>query len=321
MSAAASGPAAPPIPVLDLRRFDEGEDAKRELARELGAALGDWGFVGIRGHGISDALRDRTYAETRRLFALPDAVKRRHLLEGAGGQRGYTAFGMESAKDSDVADLKEFWHVGPEPPARDDMMPNEFPPEVPGFKEVILELYGTLSGVGAKVLRLIALHLELPEDYFEDKVDHADTIMRPLHYPPVDAGAIPAGAVRAAAHEDINVITLLVGSHEPGLEVLSKQGEWVGVTTLEDTIVCNVGDMLQRLTNHDLVSTTHRVVNPPEPWASQSRFSLPYFLHFNPEFEIATLDSCISDAHPNRYPEPITAQAYLDERLRELGLK
>lgn len=311
----------PPIPVLDLRRFDQGPDARRALAEELGAALGDWGFVGIRGHGISDDLRDRTYAGTRALFEQPLDVKKRHHLEGKGGQRGYTAFGMESAKDSDVGDLKEFWHVGPEPPLRDDMLPNEFPPEVPQFKEVILELYASLGRVGGRVLELIAMHLELPTSYFEDKVDRADTIMRPLHYPPVETPEDQTVAVRAAAHEDINVITLLVGSHEPGLEVLNRRGEWVGVTTLEDTIVCNVGDMLQRLTNHRLVSTTHRVVNPPEPWRSRSRFSLPYFLHFNPEFEIATLDTCVTPERPNRYPEPITAQGYLDERLEELGLK
>lgn len=312
---------APPIPVLDLRRFDGGADARRALSEALGAALGDWGFVGIRGHGIGDDLRDRTYAATRALFELPLEVKRRHHLEGKGGQRGYTAFGMESAKDSDVGDLKEFWHVGPEPPLRADMLPNEFPPEVPAFKSVILELYDKLGQVGSRVLELIAMHLELSPDYFEDKVDRADTIMRPLHYPPVETPEDQTVAVRAAAHEDINVITLLVGSHEPGLEVLNRRGEWVGVTTLKDTIVCNVGDMLQRLTNHRLVSTTHRVINPPEPWRSRSRFSLPYFLHFNPEFEIATLASCVDEAHPNRYPEPITAQGYLDERLEELGLK
>jgi len=321
MSTDAPETVVPSIPVLDLHRFD-GSDAQRaQLAEELGAALGDWGFVGIRGHGISDDVRDRTYEATRALFALPNETKRRHLLEGKGGQRGYTALGMESAKDSDVGDLKEFWHVGPEPPLRADMLPNEFPPEVPEFRKVILELYDTLGEVGRKVLELIAIHLDLPPSFFVDKVDRADTIMRPLHYPPVETPEAQTVAVRAAAHEDINVITLLVGSHEPGLEVLSKKGEWVGVTTLPDTIVCNVGDMLQRLTNHALVSTTHRVVNPPEPWRSRSRFSLPYFLHFNPDFEIATLASCIDEGHPDRYPEPITAQGYLDERLYELGLK
>ena len=185
MSTDAGEPNAPVIPVVDLGRFDDGGDARQALARDLGAALGEWGFVGIRGHGISDDLRDRTYAATQKLFDLDEATKRKHFLEGTGGQRGYTPFGVEVAKDHDIADLKEFWHVGPEPPSREDMMGNEFPDEVPEFKEVILELYATLTGVGARVLELVAMHLGLPTDYFTDKVDHADTIMRPLHYPPV----------------------------------------------------------------------------------------------------------------------------------------
>ncbi|MGB1699760.1 MAG: isopenicillin N synthase family dioxygenase, partial [Nannocystaceae bacterium] len=220
------------------------------------------------------------------------------------------------AKDQDLADLKEFWHVGPEPRPREDMLPNAWPEEVPEFRAAMLDLYAALRRTGDKVLTLVAMHLGLSPDYFADKVNAADTIMRPLHYPPLSGHE----GVRAAAHEDINVITLLVGSHEPGLEVQTRNGGWVPVTTLKDTIVCNVGDMLQRLTNMELVSTTHRVVNPPEPWSLRSRFSMPYFLHFNPQFSIETLPSCIDEDRPNQFPVPITSQAYLEERLREIGL-
>lgn len=304
------------IPVISLDRFDAGEEARRALSAELGAAFREIGFVGIRGHGISDDVRDRAYESTRKVFELPVETKRRYVVPGSGGGRGYTAFGIEKAKDQDLADLKEFWHVGPEPSPRADMLPNQWPEEVPSFRAAMLDLYAALTRTGDRVLQLVAMHLGLEEDYFSKKVDAADTIMRPLHYPPLTGQE----GVRAAAHEDINVITLLVGSHEPGLEVKTRSGAWVPVTTLKDTIVCNVGDMLQRLTNMELVSTTHRVVNPPSPWSDRSRFSMPYFLHFNPDFNIETLPGCLSGGAENRFPTPITAQAYLEERLREIGL-
>jgi len=304
------------IPVISLERFDSGEDARRSLSGELGKAFREIGFVGVQGHGISDEVRDRAYEMTRRVFELPVATKKRCEVPGSGGGRGYTAFGIEKAKDQDVADLKEFWHVGPEPVAYEGMLPNAWPEEVPEFRPAMIDLYAALGRAGQKLLTLVAMHLDLPADYFADKVDAADTIMRPLHYPPL-SGQV---GVRAAAHEDINVITLLVGSHEPGLEVLNRDGGWVPVTTLKDTIVCNVGDMLQRLTNKELVSTTHRVVNPPEPWSLRSRFSMPYFLHFNPQFSIETLPGCMGADRPNQFPVPITSQEYLEERLREIGL-
>ena len=304
------------IPVISLDGFDSGEEARHRLSGELGTAFREIGFVGIRGHGISDEVRDRAYATTRQVFEMPADTKKRYEIAGSGGGRGYTAFGVEKAKDQDVADLKEFWLVGPEPIAYEGMLPNAWPEDVPEFRAAMLDLYAALQRAGEKVLTLVAMHLDLPVDFFADKVDAADTIMRPLHYPPL-SGQV---GVRAAAHEDINVVTLLVGSHEPGLEVLTRDGGWVPVTTLKDTIVCNVGDMLQRLTNKELVSTTHRVVNPPEPWSLRSRFSMPFFLHFNPQFSIETLQSCMDAERPNQFPVPITSQAYLEERLREIGL-
>lgn len=305
------------IPTLDLRRFDGTPEERAEFVRDLKATFTGLGFAGFSGHGIPDELRDRAFAAIKAFFDQPLDVKRRYAIEGGAGQRGYTGFGVEKAKDQDVGDLKEFWHVGPE--NVEGAVANLWPEEVEGFRDDVLALYDALTGVGDKVLRAIALGLDLPEDYFVNKVDKGDTILRPLHYPPLKDDR-DERAIRAASHEDINVITLLVGSNEPGLEILKADGQWLGVTTLPGAIVCNVGDMLQRLTNHELVSTTHRVVNPPEPWASQPRYSVPYFLHFNDDFEIATLPQCVTEARPNRYPEPITAGDYLRERLREIGL-
>jgi isopenicillin N synthase-like dioxygenase len=256
-------------------------------------------------------------------FALPEEVKRKYHVPGSGGARGYTAFGVETAKDSRHFDLKEFWHIGREiaddSKYRDVMLPNLWPSEVPGFREHGYGLYQALDQLGARVLAALALHIGLPEHYFADKTDSGNAILRPIHYPPITADGIPN--VRAGAHEDINLITLLVGASAAGLEVKSKQGEWVPFTSDADTIVVNIGDMLQRLTNHVYPSTTHRVVNPPGEQARQPRYSVPFFLHPNPDFVIDVLPSCISADNPSRYPEPITAQGYLEERLREIKLK
>ena len=244
-------------------------------------------------------------------------------MPGSGGARGYTAFGVETAKDSKHFDLKEFWHIGREIPEdseyRDVMPPNLWPAEVPGFREHGYGLYQALDQLGSRVLSALALHIGLPETYFADKTDSGNSILRPIHYPPITADDIPN--VRAGAHEDINLITLLVGASAAGLEVRSKQGEWVPFTSDADTIVVNIGDMLQRLTNHVYPSTTHRVTNPPGEQARQPRYSVPFFLHPNPDFLIDVLPSTITADNPKRYPEPITAQGYLEERLREIKLK
>ena len=313
------------IPTLDIHRFTHpSSDADRQaFVDALGAAYREWGFAGIRGHGIPQLLIDDTYDVFVRFFALPEAVKRRYHVPGSGGARGYTPFGVETAKDSKHHDLKEFWHIGREIPDdsryRDVMPPNLWPAEVDGFREKGYALYQALDQLGAQVLRALALHIGLPEDWFADKTQSGNSILRPIHYPPIASGDVPN--VRAGAHEDINLITLLVGASAAGLEVKSKHGQWVPFTSDEDTIVVNIGDMLQRLTNHVYPSTTHRVVNPPDESAREPRYSVPFFLHPNPDFLIDVLPSTVTPDNPKRYPEPITAQGYLEERLKEIKLK
>ncbi len=307
------------IPVLSLSEFD---GVKGNFTDHIGRAWREFGFVGVRDHGIADDTIAAGYAVFRRFFALPDKVKQHYRLPGQGGARGYTGFGVEQAKDHTVPDLKEFWHIGREfdgeGPFPDILLPNVWPDELPEFRAAALELYRSLDKLGAHLLSAIALDLGLERDWFADKIHNGNSILRAIHYPPIaDA---PEGAVRAARHEDINLITLLIGSKEQGLEILTRDGRWVPVSTLPGTIVVNVGDMLQRLTNHVYASTTHRVVNPPGEAARQPRYSVPFFLHPNPDFVIETLPQCVSDERPNRYPKPITAHGYLLQRLREIGL-
>ena len=307
------------IPTLDIRRFESDRD---RFVDELGAAYREWGFAGIRNHGIAQSLIDDAYAAFQRYFALPEGIKKKYHVPGGGGARGYTPFGVETAKGSKHFDLKEFWHVGRELPAgsryRDVMADNLWPEEVAEFKQHALALYRALDDLGSRVLSALALHIGLPETYFADKTDHGNSILRPIHYPPITTDDVPNE--RAGAHEDINLITLLVGASAEGLQVLSRKGDWVSFTADADTIVVNIGDMLQRLTNHVYPSTTHRVINPPGEKARQPRYSVPFFLHPNPDFLIDVLPSCVTPDNPNRYPEPITAQGYLEERLREIKL-
>ena len=313
------------IPTLDIRRFTAPSHSgdRDDFVAELGAAYREWGFAGIRGHGIPQSLIDRAYDVFQHFFALPEDIKRRYHVAGGGGARGYTPFGVETAKGALYSDLKEFWHIGREIPRdsryADVMAPNLWPEEIPEFREIGYGLYQALDRLGSCVLSALALHIGLPEDYFVDKTDSGNSILRPIHYPPITTPDIPNE--RAGAHEDINLITLLVGASAAGLEVRSRKGEWVPFTADADTIVVNIGDMLQRLTNHVYPSTTHRVVNPPGEQARQPRYSTPFFLHPNPDFLIDVLPSCITPDNPSRYPEPITAQGYLDERLREIKLK
>ena len=313
------------IPTLDIARFIHPTSAadRDAFVAELGAAYREWGFAGIRNHGIPQAQIDAAYEVFKNFFALPDEAKMKYRLPGSGGARGYTAFGVETAKDSKHFDLKEFWHIGREIPAdskySDVMPPNLWPDEVPNFREHGYGLYRQLDALGGHVLAALALHIGLPEGYFVDKTDSGNSILRPIHYPPITSDDIPN--VRAGAHEDINLITLLVGASAAGLEVKSSQGEWVPFTSDADTIVVNIGDMLQRLTNHVYPSTTHRVTNPPGEEARKPRYSVPFFLHPNPDFLIDVLPSTITPDNPSRYPEPITAQGYLEQRLREIKLK
>ena len=305
------------IPHVDMRQYADNFDA---FTQAVGNGYEQYGFIALTNHGVDIALIERALDTCRDLFALPEDVKKQYHRPGQGGARGYTPFGTEVAKDAKHVDLKEFWHVGREvegTPKYPQLLPNVWPAELPKFEQDMTAVYRELDKLGNKVLDAIAVFLGQPRDFFRDKVDNGNSILRPLHYPPIIDEGTPS--VRAGAHEDINVLTLLVGSREPGLEVLAKDGTWVPVTIIEGAIICNVGDMLQRLTNHVLPSTTHRVVNPPAPYNAKSRYSIPFFLHFNPDVMITPLSSCISDENPQR-DEPITADDYLMERLREIGL-
>ncbi len=306
------------LPLLSMSQLRASDPTPATVLFE---ALREVGFVGVTDHGIPAAVVRAALATARDFFALPEATKRRYEVAGGAGQRGYTRLGVEKAKDQTLADLKEFWHVGREV-GRDDplaaiLLQNLWPAEVAGFEAAQRALFEALEALGARLLALLEPTLELPAGWFATRIARGNSILRPLHYPPLPGAT---RQVRAAAHEDINLITLLVGSEEPGLEIQTRRGEWIAATTLPGTIVVNVGDMLQRLTNGVLRSTTHRVVNPPPPWGARSRYSIPFFLHLAPDVVIETLPGCISAQRPNRFPEPIRAHDYLQERLREIGL-
>jgi isopenicillin N synthase-like dioxygenase len=306
------------IPCLSLAQSATSPDL---FAAALGASFEDFGFAVINDHGIDPALINRAWSVTADFFALPVEAKRAYLVPGGGGQRGYTAFGTEIAKDADKHDLKEFWHVGRGLPLghrfRDHMPDNIWPTEVAEFRATMSELFAAFDTAGGQLLAAIARHLGLSADWFEQPVENGNSILRLLHYPPIP---IDADGIRAGAHEDINLITLLLGAEEAGLQLLGKDGEWLAIDPPEGALVVNVGDMLQRLTNHRMPSTTHRVINPPPARRHLPRYSMPFFLHLASDFTIETLPSCIDTDHPNRYPHPITADEYLQQRLREIGL-
>ena len=292
-----------------------------DIADELGRSFSEYGFAIVRDHTIPQDLIDRAETMAREFFALPEEAKRAYHIEGGGGARGYTPFGTEIAKDAQVHDLKEFWHVGRTLPAGhelvDFMQPNVWPGELPEFRETFEALFAAFEETGALILRAIALHLGLAPDWFEKSVADGNSVMRLLHYPPLPEDA-PEGAIRAAAHGDINTITLLLGAEEAGLELKNKQGEWVPVSPPPGALAVNVGDMLDRLTNGTLRSTTHRVVNPAGEAARRSRYSMPFFLHFRPDFLIEPLPQCVQEGESA--PPPILAHDYLLQRLREIGL-
>jgi isopenicillin N synthase-like dioxygenase len=293
------------------------------IADELGRSFGEYGFAVVRDHGIPQELIDEAERVSKAFFALPDDVKRAYKIEGGGGARGYTPFGTEKAKDAEVFDLKEFWHVGRDLPEGHPlcqfMAPNVWPTEVEGFRETMSALFAAFEVAGGRVLEAIALHLGRPRDFFAASVEDGNSVMRLLHYPPLGEGA-PEGAIRAAGHEDINTITLLLGAEEAGLELLTRQGEWVAVDTPPGALVINVGDMLQRQTNGRLRSTTHRVVNPRGDAARRARYSMPFFLHFRPDFVIEALPECVDDNAATPPLPPISAHDFLMQRLREINL-
>jgi isopenicillin N synthase-like dioxygenase len=306
------------LPALSMRdrRNDPGG-----FARAMGESYARFGFAIVRDHGLDAGVIARATDATKAFFALPEAVKRRYHIAGGAGQRGYVPFGVEAAKDADRVDLKEFWHVGRELPDghryREDMPPNIWPAEIPAFHADVYALYAALDTMGSELLQSIAVFLGLAPEFFAGATRDGNSVLRLLHYPPVPPN--PSG-VRAAAHEDINVITLLLGAEEAGLQLKTREGRWLDVNPPEGALVVNIGDMLQRLTNHVLPSTTHRVVNPLSERAHLPRYSIPFFLHFAPDYLVETLPGCITPDNPNRYPEPITAQEFLLERLREIRL-
>ena len=310
------------IPVVDLAEFSGTPQQKAAFVAALGNAYEEVGFVAVKNHGISAATIQGLYANTKAFFTLPQDVKNQYEIPGLAGQRGYTSFGKEHAKGSTAPDLKEFFQFG-QTVTDNDPVKAEYPDnvqvrELPQFNPLFVEAYRSFEHSGLKLLRAIALFLGLEEGYFDRWVHNGNSILRAIHYPPIKQE--PRSAIRAEQHEDINLITLLVGASADGLEILSKQNEWVPVTSLPEQIVVNVGDMLQRLTNNRLKSTTHRVVNPPRELWGSPRYSIPFFLHPKSEMSLACLAGCIDSKHPKMYADA-TAGAYLDERLREIGLK
>ena len=310
------------VPSVDLRDFTSGDSERKEkFIKEIGKAFEEIGFVALSGHFLSEALVDDLYSEIKQFFSLPQDVKDSYEIEGIGGQRGYTSFGKEHAKGRKEGDLKEFWHFGQyvkdNPRLAAEYPDNVTVEELPQFNAIGKETYKMLEKTAKYVLRALAIHLDLEETYFDDYIKNGNSILRPIHYPPITSE--PKNAVRAAAHGDINLITLLMGAHGRGLQVMNHKGEWVDAIARPDQVMINVGDMLSRLTNNKLKSTIHRVINPPKELWGTSRYSIPFFMHPISEMSLNCLENCIDAEHPKGF-EDTTAGEFLHERLIELGL-
>ena len=305
------------IPVVDLSQFTKGDEVARQaFIAKLGMAFQDIGFVGVTNHGVPKQLISDFYKASKAFFGLSVEVKKKYEIPAAAGQRGYTSFGKEHAKQSEIADLKEFFQIGQD--GEEKHRKNVDVIEIPSFMGLGTSLFQQFEKTGAALLQAIALYLGLEEDFFDSKIENGNSILRAIHYPPITQE--PESAIRAEQHEDINLITLLVGASAGGLQILNHKNEWLPVIPEKDEIVINVGDMLQRLTNNYLKSTTHRVVNPPRKEWHVPRLSIPFFLHPQADMDLSCLPSCVTKDRPLAY-EPITAGEYLDERLREIGLK
>lgn len=314
------------IPSVDLQLFLSNKaEQKEQFVNQIGTAFSTIGFVALKGHFLSDALVTELYQEIQNFFNLPQEIKSKYEVEGMGGQRGYTSFGKESAKGKKEGDLKEFWHFGQYVDNYEELseilkkvlIPNILVEELPNFNRVGKEVYQQLEKTAKYVLRALALYLEIDEIYFDEFIHNGNSILRPIHYPPIHTE--PKGAVRAAAHGDINLITLLMGAQGKGLQVQNLEGNWIDAIAQDDELMINVGDMLSRLTNNQLKSTIHQVVNPPKELWGTSRYSIPFFMHPVPTMNLTCLDNCVSDENPKQF-EDITAGDYLTERLIELGL-
>lgn len=314
------------IPSLDLDDFHKGNtEAKQKFVQTLGEAYNNIGFVAVRNHFLTSDMQQRLYDAVKKFFALSEEIKNKYEQNGIAGQRGYTGKGKEHAKGRNTGDLKEFYHVGQDL-SIDELLkegypPNIWPEEVPEFKSAALDVYKALEKTGTYMLRAIALYLDLPERFFDEKIKNGNSILRPIHYFPIEnPESVPADAVRAAEHGDINLITLLMGASADGLQVLRRDGKWIPITALPDQLVVNVGDMLERLTNKKLKSTIHRVVNPPRKLMNTARYSIPFFMHPRSEMSLAAIHDCVSPTTPKLW-EDITAGEFLNQRLREIGLK
>ena len=310
------------IPSVNLADFLSGdEQRKQKFVDEIGHAYENIGFVALKGHFLDDALVDNLYEEIRKFFELPTEVKRKYEIPGIGGQRGYVSFGKESAKGKKEGDLKEFWHFG-QYVENNPALATEYPDnvdvkELPEFNEVGKKTYKMLEETAKYVLRSLAIHLDLEETYFDEYIKNGNSILRPIHYPPILEE--PDNAVRAAAHGDINLITLLMGAQGKGLQVQNHKGDWIDAMAEPDELMINVGDMLSRHSNNKLKSTIHRVTNPPRELWGTSRFSIPFFMHPISDMKLDVLDSCIDENNPKQFDD-ITAGEFLGERLQELGL-
>lgn len=310
------------IPSVNLQDFlSEDKNRNKKFIEEIGSAFEDIGFVALSGHFLSDELVKDLYSEVRNFFNLPQEVKDSYEIPGIGGQRGYTSFGKEHAKGKKEGDLKEFWHFGQyvedNPKLEEEYPDNVMVKELPNFNIIGKETYKMLEKTAKYVLRALALHLELEETYFDDYIKNGNSILRPIHYPPITSE--PKNAIRAAAHGDINLITLLMGAQGKGLQVKNHQGEWVDAIAQPNELMINVGDMLSRLTNNKLKSTIHQVVNPPRELWGTSRYSIPYFMHPVSDMPLNCLDNCVDAENPKQF-EDITAGEFLHERLIDLGL-
>ena len=310
------------IPSVDLNDFISGDAAsKQKFVDAIGKAYENIGFVALKGHFLDDALVEKLYAEIKKFFSLPVETKRKYEIPGIGGQRGYVSFGKESAKGKKEGDLKEFWHFG-QYVEDNSTLATEYPEnvivkELPEFNIVGKEAYKMLEKTAKYVLRALALHLGLEETYFDNYIHNGNSILRPIHYPPITEE--PKEAVRAAAHGDINLITLLMGAQGRGLQVQNHKGEWIDAIAQPDELMINVGDMLSRHTNNKLKSTIHRVINPPRELWGTSRYSIPFFMHPISAMKLDVLEACIDENNPKAFDD-ITAGEFLTERLIELGL-
>ncbi len=305
------------IPEISIKDFTKRKDS---IAKEILRACEQVGFFSIVEHDLNTELIKKVLELSKMFFEQPNEVKTKYFIKEGAGQRGYTPYGIETAKNSVLPDQKEFWHHGRSNWSKkfDKIMPkNLFIEEIEGINDSLIELYNELEKLGQQLLSAIAISLELNNNWFDDKINNGNSILRLIHYPKLNKND---KGLRAEAHEDINLITLLLGAEQEGLEALNKNNKWIPIKVNSEKIICNVGDMLERLTNDKLKSTTHRVNNPIKSKMSKSRFSMPFFLHLNPDHLIETLSHCIDDKNPNKYKEPITADDFLKIRLKEINL-